>query len=119
MKKDFVQHIADKAARAATEGLREHLQDVVHEIADDQRVWLDNMMRDILPPPLYEAGKRGDNLNEVGAYLKKHKISIVMIPDSIALRIMIGDTIHSQFIPQLTLDGEPLSKTLESAPELN
>lgn len=114
MKKDFVQHIVDKKARAATEELREHLQDVVREITDDQQRWLDDMMRDLLPPNLYEAGKRGDMLREVGDYLKKHKISILFVPDSLVIRIMVGDNIHSQFVPQLMLDGEQLHTSLDS-----
>jgi hypothetical protein len=119
MKKDFIQHIVDKKAKAATEELREHLQDVVREITEDQQKWLDDMMRDLLPPNLYEAGKRGDNIREVGEYLNKHNIRLLFVPDSLVIRIMIGDTIHSQFIPQLMLDGEKLHATLESAPNTN
>lgn len=114
MKKDFVQHIVDKKAKAATEELREHLQDVVREITEDQQRWLDDMMRDLLPPNLYEAGKHGDMLREIGDYLNKHKIRIVFIPDSLVIRIMIGENVHSQFIPQLMLDGEKLNASLDN-----
>lgn len=114
MKQDFVQHIVDKKARAATEELKEHLQDVVREITQDQHKWLDDMMRDILPPNLYEAGKHGDMLREIAEYLRLHNIRIVFVPDSLMIRIMIGDQMHSQFIPQLMLDGEPLHTSLDS-----
>lgn len=114
MKKDFVQHIVDKKAKAATEELREHLQDVVRQITEDQHKWLDDMMRDILPPTLYEAGKHGDMNREIGDYLSSHKIHIIFVPDSLVIRIMIGDQIHSQFVPQLMLDGEKLHSSLDS-----
>lgn len=99
----------DKIAAKATEELREMLQDVSHKIACDQRDWLDKQMADLLPPELYEAGKHGDELEKIEAYLKRNKISLVFIPDSYSIRIMIGDQIHSQFITNLEVDGEPVN----------
>jgi hypothetical protein len=119
MKKDFVSQIVNKNAKAATEQLREHLQDVVGEITKDQQKWLDDMMRDLLPPNLYEAGKRGDMIREVGEYIRKHNIRILFVPDSLVIRIMIGDKMHSQFIPKLMLDGEELRATVEASPNIN
>lgn len=115
----YIQSIIDKQARKKTEELREHLQDVMHKISNDQIKWLDAVMEDLLPPRLYQAAKRNDLMDEVAAYMQKHGISIVFIPDSLALRIMLGDNVHAQFVPQLTMDGEPLAKTLESSTERN
>lgn len=110
----YIQSIFDKEARKKTEELREHLQDVVREITQDQQKWLDDMMRDLLPPNLYEAGKRGDMLREIGDYLKKHNIRLVYIADSLVIRIMVGDQIHSQFVPKLMLDGQELHTSISS-----
>jgi hypothetical protein len=108
MKPKQFSNIADTAARKATERLQEHLQDVAQTMTRDQAEWLDKVMADILPPHLYEAGRHGDSMQEIGEYLKKHKFQIVFIPDSMAIRIMRHDQIHAQFVPQLTVDGEPV-----------
>ena len=98
----------DKAAQKATEELKEHLQDVGHKIVRDQHEWMDKMMADLLPPNLYEAGKHGDMEREIAEYIDRNKIQIIFIPDRCAIRIMVKGQIHSQFIPELQLDGEPI-----------
>lgn len=101
----------DKAAYEATREVNEMLQDVSHQIISDQNKWLDDMMRDLLPPDLYEAGKHGDMDVEIHSYLTKRDIKIIFIPDSYSIRIMVGDQIHSQFITKLAVDGEPVDMT--------
>lgn len=76
------------------------------EMMEDQVKWLDQQMADLLPPRLYEAGLRGEMETLIGEYMEKHKIRIIFIPDRLVLRIMLGDRVHSQFVPQLTCDGE-------------
>jgi hypothetical protein len=111
MNKKMFQNIADKCARVATEKLNENLQGIAQEIARDQTIWLNRVMQDILPPRLFEAAKRGDLMDEVEAHLKKNGFKLVFIPDYLRIRIMKGDDVHAEFVPQLTLDGEPISMT--------
>lgn len=108
MNKQELDRKINKAAAKATEELREMLQDVSHKIANDQRDWLDKMMCDLLPPNLYEAGKHGDNFEEIEEYLHKNNIKLIFIPDSYSIRIMIGENVHSQFITKLAVDDEPI-----------
>lgn len=84
----------------------EMVKAIGREMIEDQVKWLDDQMRDLLPPNLYEAGKRGEMESLIGAYMEKHRIRIVFVPDRLVLRIMLGDRVHSQFVPQLTCDGE-------------
>lgn len=93
-----------KRTAAATE----MATDIGQQMMTDQIAWLDDQMRDILPPNLYEEGKRGRMQDLISEYLHKHKIKVVFIPDHLVLRIMIGERVHSQFVPKLTLDGEPV-----------
>lgn len=99
-----------KRTAAATE----MATDIGQQIMTDQAAWLDDLMRDILPPNLYEEGKRGRMEELIGAYLEKHKIKVVFIPDHLVLRIMIGDRVHSQFVPKITLDGQPVEMKSKS-----
>lgn len=100
--------IVDKAARRASEEINEMVQDVSKKIVRDQMDWLDQQMKDILPPKLYSAGRHGDMVGEIEEYLKSKRIKIIFIPDSFSIRIMIGDKIHSQFLTKLTMDDEPI-----------
>jgi hypothetical protein len=106
--KKSVSEVIDKEARKANERIHEALADMAHKIANDQREWLDKQMEDLLPPELYRAGQHGDMEREIEAYLLKHKIKLIWIPDSQSIRIMVGDQIHSQFITKLALDDEPV-----------
>jgi hypothetical protein len=116
--KKLFKDIANRQARKATEQLHEHLQDVSRRIASDQAIWLDKVMKDILPPMLYEAGKHEEKSDEVEAYLRKHKFQLVFIPDSMAVRVMRGNQVHAEFVPQFTVDGEPVTMH-RTGPELN
>ncbi len=82
--------------------------DVGKRMMQDQSEWLDAQMKDILPPHLYEAGKMGDSEREIAAYVAKHGIRIIFIPDRMVVRVMIKDRVHSQFVPSFTVDGEPV-----------
>lgn len=86
------------------------------EMMEDQVKWLDEQMKDLLPPKLYEAGKNGEMESLIGAYLEKHRIRIIFIPDRLVLRIMLGDKVHSQFVPNLTVDGEKMDWQPASSP---
>lgn len=79
---------------------------VSQQMMRDQGEWLDSVMKDILPPHLYEAGKRQENLEELAAYVAKHDIRIVYIPDTIRIRVMVHGKPHAEFCPQFTVDGE-------------
>lgn len=96
-----------------TEGSVAMAQDIGQQIVTDQAAWLDDQMKDILPPNLYEEGKRGRMEDLIGEYMEKHKIRVIFIPDHLVIRIMIGERIHSQFIPKLTLDGEPVEMKVQ------
>jgi len=110
-KQAMFRNVADKAARKATEQLHENLQGIAQEIARDQAEWLDKTMKDILTPVLYEAGRHGDMEEEIHAYMKKHGFKLVFIPDSLNIRMMKGDSVHSEFKTQFSLDGEPVHIT--------
>jgi len=97
---------AEPIIKKRTEEASEMVTGIGKEIIEDQAKWLDDQMKDILTPRLYAAGLAGDLESEIEAYMQKHSIKIVFIPDRLALRIMIGGRVHSQFIPQITVDGE-------------
>lgn len=86
--------------------IEEMAHDVGQRMMRDQAQWLDVQMKDILPPPLYEAGLVGEKEDEIGEYLRKHDVRIIHISDSMALQITIGNRIHSRFVPVFTVDGE-------------
>lgn len=102
------QRAIDKETRKASEELTEMLKDTARKMFDDQATWLDAVMKDILPPRLYEAGRHSDCFEEIGEYLKKHRYSIVHIPDSYSMRVMRGDQIHAEFLAKLTVDGQEI-----------
>lgn len=97
-----------KVADYHNKELQEMAKDVSRRMLEDQAEWLDAQMKDILPPRLYDYGKRGDKEQEIGEYLRKHNIRLIHIADAMAMRIMIGDRVHSEFRPQFTVDGEPV-----------
>jgi len=91
-----------------TDAANQELTDIGKQIMLDQQRWLDDQMKDLLPPALYEEGRHGRMETMIGEYLQKHQIQIVFIPDSLAIRIMVGKQVHSQFIPKLTIDNQPV-----------
>lgn len=91
--------------------VQEMALDVGKQIMRDQAEWLDAQMKDLLPPDLYEKGKSEEGEAEIAAYAIKHGIQVILIPDSFAVRIMLHGKPHSQFVPQLLLDGEPVTRT--------
>lgn len=93
--------------------VQEMALDVGKQIMRDQAEWLDAQMKDLLPPDLYEKGKREECVEEIAAYANKHGIQIILVPDSLAVRIMLHGKPHSQFVPQLLVDGEPVTRTPE------
>lgn len=93
--------------------VQEMALDVGKQIMRDQAEWLDAQMKDLLPPDLYEKGKREEGEAEISEYAHKHGIQVILIPDSFAVRIMLHGKPHSQFVSQLLLDGEPVTRTPE------
>lgn len=85
--------------------------DVGKQIMRDQAEWLDAQMKDLLPPDLYEKGKHEEGQEEITEYAHKHGIQVILVPDSMAVRIMLHGKPHSQFVPSFTVDGEPVTKT--------
>ena len=104
----------DKEAAKRTEELREHLKDVGHQIAVDQEKWIDDRMRELLRPDIYEKAKHDDCHEEVDAYIKKHRIEVEFIPDSLRIRIKAAGQQYAEFVPTFTMDGEPI----EMKPEM-
>lgn len=101
-----------KAAKIAgfhCKEVEEMAKDIGRKMVKDQMEWLDSVMKDLLPPRLYEAGLHGDLTEEIEAYVNKHQIKIVFIPDTLRIRVMLGERPHAEFLPQLTVDGEPVS----------
>lgn len=90
--------------------VQEMALDVGKQIMRDQAEWLDAQMKDLLPPDLYEKGKQQECLEEIAAYATKHGIQVILVPDSLAVRIMLHGKPHSQFVPTLTVDGEPVQR---------
>lgn len=93
--------------------VQEMALDVGKQIMRDQMEWLDVQMKDLLPPDLYEKGKREEGEAEIAAYAIKHGIQVILVPDSMAVRIMLHGKPHSEFVPTLTVDGEPVIRTPE------
>lgn len=102
---------AEPIIKKRTAAANEMVTGIGKQILRDQAEWLDTVMRDILPPPLYEVGQRGESSKELEDYISKHGIRIIFIPDHLAMRVMIGERVHAQFIPKLLLDGEPIDKS--------
>lgn len=100
--------ILGKADRVASERLNYQLSDIGRQLAFDQQAWVDKCMKDIMPPGIYEDAKALRNLDKVKAYIDKHKIQIVHIPDRVAVRIMLHGQVYGEWIPTFTMDGEPV-----------
>lgn len=98
----------DKAAREASMEVNEMLQDVSHKMADDQLQWLDERMKDLLRPDIYEKAKHDDCHEEVDEYFKSRRITITFIPDSMRIRIDVAGRQYAEFVPRFTIDGEPV-----------
>lgn len=101
-----VMKVAAPIIQKRSEAANEMLTAIGKEMMEDQTKWLDEQMRDILPPALYQAGLDGKMEALIGAYLERHKIGIVFVPDRLMLQIEIAGRVHSRFIPTLTCDGE-------------
>lgn len=104
---------AEKALGYHCAEVQEMALDVGKQIMRDQAEWLDAQMKDLLPPDLYEMGKREEGLEQLSAYARKHGIQVIVIPDSFAVRIMLHGKPHSQFVPTFTVDGEPVTKSVD------
>lgn len=105
---------AEPIIKKRTAEANEMVTGLGQQIIQDQAEWLDTVMRDILPPHLYAMGQRGESWKELEDYISQHAIRIIFIPDHLAMRVMIGERVHAQFIPRLLLDGEPVSITPQS-----
>lgn len=105
---DKVMKIAAPIIQKRTEAANEMVTDIGRRIVQDQQEWLDGVMKDLLPPNLYEAGRRDEMELEIGNYLRRHKIKIIFIPDALVLRVMLGEKVHAQFVPKLLCDGEEI-----------
>lgn len=113
---------AEPILRKHSDEANEMVLDVGKRIIEDQMKWLDDQMRDLLPPNLYAMGLAGECETLIGNYLADHKIRIVFVPDRLVIRIMLGDKVHSQFVPELQCDGEKVGwETVNSpfSPEKN
>lgn len=106
--KKMFENIADDAARKATVNLYKELEGTAKQIASDQVEWLDDQMRSLLPPMLYDAGKRLEKQEEIGQYLRKHGISIVFVPDRQSIEIHIKGQKYTSFETRILVDGEPI-----------
>lgn len=98
----------DKEAQKRTEELREHLADVAHKIAVDQEQWMDDRMKELLRPDIYEKAKADDCHEEVDGYFKSHQIKITFIPDSGRIRIDVKGQPYAEFVPGFQIDGDPI-----------
>lgn len=111
------QRAVEKEAAKRTEALREMAADVAHKIAVDQEQWIDERMRDLLRPDIYEKAKHDDCHSEVDDYFDKHQIKITFIPDSMRIRIDVAGQQYAEFVPRFEIDGEPVD--IKPNPELN
>lgn len=102
---------ASKLAMHHIQDVTEMALDVGKQIMRDQAEWLDAQMKDLLPPDLYEMGQRGEGQQEISDYAHKHGIQVILVPDSMAVRILLNGQPHSQFVPTFTVDGEPVTKS--------
>jgi hypothetical protein len=89
--------------------------DTARKIHEDQAEWLDSVMKDLLPPHLYEAAKKMELLNETEAYAKKHGIIVTLIPDTFRMRVMLHGKVHAEFQANLLVDGEPIKREIKSS----
>lgn len=91
-------------------------KDIGKKMVSDQSEWLDNVMKDLLPPRLYSAGHAGELETEIAEYVKRHGIQIIWIPDRLGIRVMLKGKVHAEFKTQLMVDGEPVAfqKTTDS-----
>lgn len=103
-----IQRAIDKEASKRSEALQEMAADVAHKIAVDQEQWIDERMRDLLRPDIYEKAKRDDCREEVDEYFSKHQIKITFIPDSLRIRIDVAGQQYAEFVPKFEVDGEPV-----------
>lgn len=101
--------ILGPAGTAAMAKLNENMSDIGRQIAADQMTWVDKCMKDILTPNLYEDAKKLRNLEAVAAYMTKHDIKLVHMPDTLRLRIMVRGQIYGEWKANLTVDGEPVN----------
>jgi len=111
MNKKAIGQEIGRAINYASEQLTEHLQDVSHKIVEDQAEWLDQRMKDILPPDIYDKARHDDCHQEVDDYFRKHNIRITFIPDSLRIRIDVAGQAYAEFVPQFTMDGVPVEMT--------
>lgn len=105
---------AEKALGYHCAEVQEMALDVAQRMVRDQNEWLDGVMKDLLPPDLYEAGHGGEREEEIAAYAKKHGIEVIFVPDSQSIRVMLHGKPHAQFVRTLTVDGEPVSMKPQS-----
>lgn len=91
--------------------VQEEVQDLARRMLRDQAEWLDGVMKDLLPPELYEAGQRMERTEQISAYAQKHGIVVVFIPDTQRIRVMLHGKPHAEFVPVITVDGEPVKRT--------
>jgi len=106
-----VLNAAEPIIKKRTAEASEMVTGIGKEIMEDQRNWLDAQMKDILSPRLYHAGICGDLESEIAEYMDKHQIRVIFVPDRLVLRIMIKGRVHSQFVPQFTVDGKHVELT--------
>ncbi len=106
---------AAKVAGYHCKEVEEMALDTARQIHQDQAEWLDGVMKDLLPPELYEAGKHMDREPEIAAYAKKHGIAVVIVPDSFRMRVMLNGKVHAEFKANLTVDGEPVKIDAQSS----
>lgn len=99
---------AAKIAGFHCKEVEEMAKDLGKRMVTDQAEWLDNVMKDLLPPRLYAAGHAGELEEEIAEYIKRHGIVIIWIPDRLGIRIMLHGKVHAEFKTQLTVDGEPV-----------
>lgn len=102
---------AERVLGAHCHEVQEMALDTAQKLVRDQCDWLDGVMKDLLPPDLYEAGRRMEREEEIGAYLTQHGISVVHIPDTHRIRVMLHGKTHREFVATFTVDGEPVSMT--------
>lgn len=114
-----LEKVLGREGRIKMEALNEEMSGLGRQIAHDQQAWLDSCMKDILPPHLYEAARRQENLEELSAYVAKNGIRIVYLPDTLRMRVELRGRIYGEWKANLTVDGEPVNFTPQPPPENN
>lgn len=104
---------AEKALGYHCAEVQEAVLDIGRRIIRDQAEWLDGVMKDLLPPDLYEAGQRMERTEEISAYARTHGIVVVFIPDTQRIRVMLHGKPHAEFVPVITVDGEPVKREVD------